>query len=54
MQLVLPVHYWQDWTHLFDPSGTTYLVTNIVVQVATIVLTTCAAVLVLFRRDPAA
>ncbi|OIJ98967.1 hypothetical protein BIV25_10665 [Streptomyces sp. MUSC 14] len=54
VQVVLPVHYWQDWTHLFDPSGTAHLGTGIVAQVATITLATCAAVLVLVRRDPAA
>ncbi|MFB7597173.1 ABC transporter permease [Streptomyces sp. NPDC056160] len=54
VQVVLPVHYWQDWTHLFDPSGTAHLGTGIVVQVATIVVATCSAVLVLLRRDPAA
>jgi ABC-2 type transport system permease protein len=54
VQLVLPVHYWQDWTHLFDPSGTARLSTGIVVQIATIAVATCAAVLVLHRRDPAA
>ncbi|MFI6359267.1 hypothetical protein ACIBJF_43305 [Streptomyces sp. NPDC050743] len=38
VQIVLPVHYWQDWTHLFDPSGTAHLGTGIVAQVATITL----------------
>ncbi|MEU8695527.1 ABC transporter permease [Streptomyces sp. NPDC048665] len=54
VQIVLPVHYWQDWTHLFGPSGTAHLGTGIVAQAATITLATCAAVLVLVRRDPAA
>ncbi|MGN5376957.1 hypothetical protein ACQ4WX_02880 [Streptomyces lasalocidi] len=54
VQIVLPVHYWQDWTHLFDPSGTAHLGTGTVAQVATITLATCAAVLVLVRRNPAA
>ncbi|MFB7507551.1 ABC transporter permease [Streptomyces broussonetiae] len=54
VQLVLPMHYWQDWTHLFDPSGTAHLGTGILVQTATSALATCAAVLVLLRRDPAA
>ncbi|AIA07517.1 hypothetical protein ACFU90_06055 [Streptomyces noursei] len=48
------MHYWQDWTHLFDPSGTAHLGTGIVAQVATITLATGTAVLVLLRRDPAA
>ncbi|PJN31622.1 hypothetical protein CG747_44275 [Streptomyces sp. CB02959] len=54
VQVVLPMHYWQDWTHLFDPSGTAHLGTGILVQIATSALATCAAVLVLLRRDPAA
>lgn len=54
VQVVLPMHYWRDWTHLFDPSGTAHLGTGIVVQIAAIVVATCAAVLVLHRRDPAA
>ena len=54
VQIVLPVHYWQDWTQLFASSGTAHLGTGIVVQIATIVVATCVAVLVLLRRDPAA
>ncbi|MFR0357541.1 ABC transporter permease [Streptomyces sediminimaris] len=54
VQAVLPMHYWQDWTRLFDPTGTARLGTGIAVQTATIVLAACAAALVLFRRDPAA
>jgi ABC-2 type transport system permease protein len=54
VQKVLPVHYWQDWTQLFASSGTAHLGTGIVVQIATIVVATCAAALVLLRRDPAA
>ncbi|MGW1916866.1 ABC transporter permease [Streptomyces sp. NPDC002076] len=54
LQAVLPVHYWRNWTHLFDPAGTAGLGTGIVVQIAAIVLATCVAVLVLLRRDPAA
>lgn len=54
VQEVLPMHYWQDWTHLFDPATTAHLGTGAVVQVATIALATCTAVLVLLRRDPAA
>ncbi|MER7989972.1 hypothetical protein ABTY53_30945 [Streptomyces noursei] len=60
VQVVLPMHYWQDWTPLFDPSGTAHLGIGIgigigiLVQIATSALATCAAVLVLLRRDPAA
>ena len=52
LAVLLPVHYWQNWTHLFDPAGTAQLGTGI--QVATIALATGLAVLVLLRRDPAA
>ncbi|MCC5478358.1 hypothetical protein [Streptomyces barringtoniae] len=38
VQVALPVHYWQDWIHAFDPSGTAHLGTGIVAQVATITL----------------
>ncbi len=51
---VLVVHYWQNWTALFDPHGTTNLGTGLVSQIATIVVATGVAVLVLLRRDPAA
>lgn len=51
---VLPVHYWQDWTHLFDPAGAAHLGTGALVQIATVALATGVAVLVLRRRDPAA
>ncbi|MBO2461419.1 ABC transporter permease [Actinomadura violacea] len=54
VQRVLPVHYWQDWTHLFDPHGTARLGTGVVCQVATIALAAAVSVLVLLRRDPAA
>ncbi|MER6121802.1 ABC transporter permease [Streptomyces sp. NPDC001795] len=54
VQAILPMHYWQNWTQLFDPAGTAHLGTGVAVQIATIILATCAAVLVLFRRDPAA
>jgi ABC-2 type transport system permease protein len=52
--VILPVHYWQTWTHLFDPAGAAHLSTGILVQIATITLATGGAVLVLMRRDPAA
>lgn len=54
VQVVLPVHYWQDWTHLFDPGGTARLGTGIACQLATTVLAAGVSVLVLLRRDPAA
>jgi ABC-2 type transport system permease protein len=54
VQKALPVHYWQDWAALFDSSGTAHLGTGIAVQIATIGVATCVAVLVLLRRDPAA
>ncbi|WP_141579132.1 ABC transporter permease [Actinomadura sp. WMMA1423] len=52
--VVLPVHYWQAWTHLFDPSGGAHLAPGIACQLATIALATALAALVLARRDPAA
>lgn len=54
VQAVLPMHYWQNWVQLFDPSATADLGTGIAVQTVTIVLATCTAALVLVRRDPAA
>jgi ABC-type transport system involved in multi-copper enzyme maturation permease subunit len=54
LAVVLPVHYWQNWAHLFDPAGTAHLAIGIVAQIATITLATGVAVLVLLRRDPAA
>ncbi|MGW2649716.1 ABC transporter permease [Streptomyces sp. NPDC001393] len=54
VQVALPMHYWQDWNHLFDSTGNAHLGTGIVVQIATSALATCAAALVLLRRDPAA
>ncbi|TDD69227.1 hypothetical protein E1293_36070 [Actinomadura darangshiensis] len=52
--VMLPVHYWQNWTDLFTPAGTARLGTGIVVQIATIALAAGISVLVLHRRDPAA
>jgi ABC-2 type transport system permease protein len=52
--MILPVHYWQNWTALFDPHGTTHITAGILSQVATIAAATGVAVLVLLRRDPAA
>lgn len=51
---LLPVHYWQDWSHLFDPAGAAHLGTGVVAQLSTVVVATTASVLVLLRRDPAA
>jgi ABC-2 type transport system permease protein len=52
--VVLPVHYWQDWVGLFDPTGRTSLATGAAVQIATIVVCTALSVAVLRQRDPAA
>ena len=52
--VILPVHYWQNWTALFDPHGAAHLGTGTVAQIATIVVATGVASLVLARRDPAA
>ncbi|GAA3214495.1 ABC transporter permease [Dactylosporangium siamense] len=52
--VILPVHYWQDWTPLFDPQGTARLAAGAMAQVATIAVATAVSGLVLIRRDPAA
>jgi ABC-2 type transport system permease protein len=52
--VLLPVHYWQNWAPLFDRSTPVDLVTGPLAQLATIVLATGIAGLVLRRRDPAA
>ncbi len=54
LAVLLPVHYWQNWIHLFDSAGTAQLGTGILSQVATIAVATGLAGLVLLRRDPAA
>lgn len=54
VQDVLPVHYWQLWTPLFDPIGAAQLGTGVLVQLGTIVVAVGIALLVLLRRDPAA
>lgn len=51
--VILPTHYWQNWTHLLDGTRSN-LVNGIIDQLATIAVATAAAVLVLRRRDPAA
>jgi ABC-2 type transport system permease protein len=50
----LPVHYWQNWTGLFDPAGATDLALGVAVQVAWIAACVAACVGILHRRDPAA
>jgi ABC-2 type transport system permease protein len=50
----LPVHYWQNWTGLFDPAGATGMGVGALVQLATIGVGTAACWLILHRRDPAA
>ncbi|MEV0843732.1 ABC transporter permease [Actinocatenispora sera] len=54
VQEVLPVHYWQLWTPLFDRAGAAHLGTGVLVQLGTIVVAVCVALLALLRRDPAA
>jgi ABC-2 type transport system permease protein len=52
--VVLPVHYWQDWTALFDPHATAHLGGGVVAQLATVLVAAGVTALVLRRRDPAA
>ncbi len=52
--VLLPVHYWQDWTQLFAADEPAHLGTGIVAQVATIAVAIAVAILILRRRDPAA
>jgi ABC-2 type transport system permease protein len=52
--VILPTHYWQNWTALFAPGAPTHLGAGIADQLATIVVAATAAVAVLLRRDPAA
>jgi ABC-2 type transport system permease protein len=54
VQAVLPVHYWQEWTHLFDADAAARLGTGIACQVAAVAVAGAASALVLVRRDPAA
>jgi len=51
---LLPVHYWQNWTGLFDPAGATGLAAGATVQLATIAICGGAAWAILHHRDPAA
>ncbi|MFI6070633.1 hypothetical protein ACIA5C_03460 [Actinoplanes sp. NPDC051343] len=52
--VALPVHYWQNWTGLFDPAGASGMGLGAVVQVATVGVCTLACWVILHRRDPAA
>lgn len=54
LSVILPVHYWQSWTGLFDPGAAPHLTTGIIDQLATIAVFTGLAMIVLRRRDPAA
>lgn len=54
LAVVLPVHYWQSWVGLFEPSGATGLGLGVLVQTAAVVLCVVASWAVLRRRDPAA
>lgn len=54
LAVILPVHYWQNWTHLFDPGGVAHLVGGVVDQLATIAVFIGLAILGLLWRDPAA
>jgi ABC-2 type transport system permease protein len=40
LTVTLPVHYWQNWTTLFDSHGAAQLGTGTVAQVGTIVIST--------------
>jgi ABC-2 type transport system permease protein len=50
----LPVHYWQNWTGLFDPAGATDLALGMAVQAGWIAACVVACAAILHRRDPAA
>ena len=54
LAVILPMHYWQNWTYLFEPAGIARLDVGVIDQAATIVVATGVSVLVLLRRDPAA
>lgn len=54
LAVVLPTHYWQDWTALFAPGTPTHLGAGVADQLATIGVAVAAAVAVLLNRDPAA
>ena len=52
--VLFPVHYWQRWTALFEPGGTSGLGMGAAAQVVTVVLCTAISAVLLRRRDPAA
>lgn len=52
--VVLPVHYWQYWTGLFDPAGATGLWSGVLVQLVWITGCVVGGWAILRRRDPAA
>lgn len=54
LAVILPMHYWNDWTGLFGSAGTVNLGGGILEQAVTIAVAIGASVLVLLRRDPAA
>jgi ABC-2 type transport system permease protein len=54
LAVILPTHYWQDWTALFAPGTPTHLGAGIIDQLATIAVAVAAAIVVLLNRDPAA
>lgn len=54
LTVILPMHYWQDWTRLFEHPHATHLLGGILDQLATIALFAALALVVLLRRDPAA
>jgi ABC-2 type transport system permease protein len=54
LAVILPVHYWQNWTGLFDPAGATGTGPGVIDQLATIAVCAAASWAVLKRRDPAA
>ncbi len=53
LNTVLPVHYWQNWTHLFD-SSPAHLGPGLLDQLATILVAVAIACTIQARRDPAA
>lgn len=53
LDVVLPVHYWQRWTHLLDGTSAG-LGLGLAIQAATVLVALTAAVTILSRRDPAA
>lgn len=53
LDVVLPVHYWQRWTHLLEGTSAG-LGVGLAIQAATVLVALAAAVTILSRRDPAA